>query len=71
MSELTKRSWINEPAMYVFTRKGKILRLIKGPDGRWSREDPRALSPVLIATDFASLEQALWDQIQGARSETR
>lgn len=67
MSELTKRSWIHEPARY----KGKVIRLIKGPDGRWSREDPRALSPALIATDFASLEQALWDQIQGARSETR
>jgi len=63
MSELTKRSWINEPARY-------ILRLIKGPDG-WSREEPRPLSPALLATDFASLEQALWNQIQRARSEIR
>ena len=71
MSELTKRLWIHGPAMCVFTPKGKILRLIKGPDGRWSREDLRPLRPARIATDFASLEQALWNQIQGARSETR
>ena len=71
MPELTKRSWIHEPARYIFTRRGKVIRLIKCPDGRWSREDPRALSPALLATDFALLEQALWNQIQGARSETR
>ena len=71
MSKLTKRSWINEPAMYVFTRKGKILRLIKGPDGRWSREDPQPLSAALMATDFAALEQNLMSQIRRARSETR
>jgi len=70
MSELTKRLWIHEPARYVFTRKGKVIRLIKGPSG-WSREDPRPLSPALLTTDFASLEQALWNQIQGARPEPR